>query len=225
MGPLSMEERLDELEERWEAMRAVGRDLTAEELCEECPELAPLLEARIAPLRLWADAQARDTAPAKSLALVSGRPTQEQALERQQSLGLFDRYEIIEKIGGGGMGDVYKSRHATMKRIVAIKTLPANALNSPEKVRQFEREIHAVSRLDHPNIVTTHDAVNTADAHFLVMQFIEGKNLAAVVEEEGPLPVGRAVAYVRQAAQGARTRPCQADHPPRHQTLQSHARG
>lgn len=110
-------------------------------------------------------------------------------------------YRLLSKLGSGGMGTVYKALHTQMGRVVAVKTLPVHRRSSTALSR-FTREIEAVSKLDHPNIVRAFDAGETDDAHFLAMEYIEGVNLQQLVRQVGPLSVVNACEIVRQAALG-----------------------
>jgi serine/threonine protein kinase/tetratricopeptide (TPR) repeat protein len=112
------------------------------------------------------------------------------------------RYQLLEPLGSGGMGAVYKARHRLMERTVALKVINPNLVCRPEAVERFEREVRAAARLSHPNIVTAFDAEQAGGAHFLVMEFVEGTSLGRLVENQRPLPVARACLYVRQAALG-----------------------
>jgi serine/threonine protein kinase len=114
----------------------------------------------------------------------------------------LDEYVILDRIGAGGMGQVYKAQHTQMKRVVAVKILPPSALNDATSVQRFQREVQAAARLLHPNIVTAFDAGQARGQHYLVMEYVEGEDLAQLVKRQGPLPVGMAVDYVRQAAVG-----------------------
>lgn len=111
-------------------------------------------------------------------------------------------YVVLDVLGKGGMGYVYKAEHRTMRRIVAIKVIASTAPKSPAAVRRFEREVQAAARLDHPNIVTAFDAGEAAGTHYLVMQLVDGRTLSEVVKALGPQPVGRAVDWILQAARG-----------------------
>ncbi len=121
--------------------------------------------------------------------------------ERSDPL-LLDRYVILDTLDSGGMGLVFKALHRSLDRVVALKTLPPSALNSEEKVKRFQREVKTAARLSHPNIVTTYDAHESNGIHFLVMEYIKGKDLGKVVKTNGPLPVATAVDYILQAARG-----------------------
>jgi CheY-like chemotaxis protein/tRNA A-37 threonylcarbamoyl transferase component Bud32 len=98
------------------------------------------------------------------------------------------------------MGTVYKARHRRMKRIVAVKLLSRRIAESKEFVQRFQREVEAVARLSHPNIVMAHDADEAEAGHFLVMEFVDGRDLASEVQKHGPLTVAAAVDCVLQAA-------------------------
>ncbi len=128
---------------------------------------------------------------------------QAQAAYQGKAKALFvGNYLVLDKIGEGGMGYVYRAQHRRMKRIVALKVLPAAVAKDPDAVRRFQREVVAAARLSHPNIVTAHDADKAEGVYFLVMEYVEGQNLGTVLREHGPLPVGKAVNYVLQAAKG-----------------------
>ena len=128
---------------------------------------------------------------------------QAQALYNGRTWALVvGNYVILERLGMGGMGQVFKAQHRTMDRIVAIKLLPLETTKSPDALRRFHREAKAAARLSHPNIVTAHDADVDRGVHFLVMEHVEGENLSALVKANGPLPVAQALACVVQAAKG-----------------------
>lgn len=111
-------------------------------------------------------------------------------------------YTIVDLIGSGGMGQVYKARHAAMGREVALKVLSSNLVDSPEALRRFRREIRAAAQLDHPNVVSAFDAGEDKGVHFLVMQFVDGRDLASFVKSKGPLSVSQAARCVVHAAKG-----------------------
>jgi len=115
---------------------------------------------------------------------------------------VLGNYEIQEKLGAGGMGQVFRAKHRRMQRIVAIKLLPPTLMKDPAVVARFEREVTAAAKLNHPNIVTAFDADKVNDAHFLVMECVEGSDLAALVRKNGPFPVDQAVNYILQTARG-----------------------
>lgn len=115
---------------------------------------------------------------------------------------VLGQYRILDDIGRGGMGRVFKAEHGTMRRVVALKVLAAH-LTRTERARQlFQREVRAAARLVHPHIVTAFDANQADGRYYLVLEFIDGPNLAALVRDHGPLQVGQACEFIRQAALG-----------------------
>ncbi|MFH1924024.1 MAG: serine/threonine-protein kinase, partial [Planctomycetota bacterium] len=128
---------------------------------------------------------------------------QAQAIYQGKTKGLIlGDYLVLDRIGEGGMGQVYKAEHKVMKRVVALKTLPAAATKSERAVQRFHREVEVAARLSHPNIVTAHDAGESHGVHYLVMEYVEGSNLASLVRSHGCLPVSTAINHVTQAARG-----------------------
>src|SRR5579872_6536032 len=99
---------------------------------------------------------------------------------------VLGNYLLLEKIGQGGMGAVYKAEHRRMKRIVAIKMLPPKMLNNAAAAARFQREVEAAAKLNHPNIVTAFDADNANGVHLLVMEYVEGSDFSALVKRNGP---------------------------------------
>jgi len=111
-------------------------------------------------------------------------------------------YDILDRLGAGGMGTVFKARHRRMKRIVALKVLAASLSSDEVFVKRFQREVETIAALGHPGIVMAYDADEAEIGHFLVMEFVNGKDLAACVDREGPFSPGRAVNYTLQVARG-----------------------
>lgn len=115
---------------------------------------------------------------------------------------VLGNYTVLEKLGQGGMGMVLKAQHRRMKRLVALKVLSPDVTKSPDLVARFQREVQAAARLEHANIVTAYDADEAHGTHFLVMQYVDGNDLSAIVKKQGPLPIDRAVECIIQAARG-----------------------
>lgn len=115
---------------------------------------------------------------------------------------VLGNYLILDKLGQGGMGMVLKAEHRRMKRLVALKVMSPTAVKTPDALRRFHREVEAAAKLDHPHIVTAYDADEANGTHFLVMQFVDGTDLAAVVKKHGPMPVEQAIQCTIQAARG-----------------------
>ncbi|MBN2577933.1 MAG: TIGR03067 domain-containing protein [Pirellulales bacterium] len=114
-----------------------------------------------------------------------------------QTLG---EYHLLETLGRGGMGRVYKALHTKLDRIVAIKILPHARSDDPRAISRFEREMKAVGRLTHPNIVQAFDAREIDGTPVLIMEYVAGLDLAAIVRHVGPLPIADACELVRQTA-------------------------
>jgi WD40 repeat protein len=112
------------------------------------------------------------------------------------------RYRVLQALGAGGMGVVYKAEHRLMERPVALKVIHHHLLARPGAVERFRLEVKAAARLAHPHIVTAYDAEQEDDVHFLVMEYVEGATLDHLLQQEGPFAVGRACELVRQAALG-----------------------
>ncbi len=115
---------------------------------------------------------------------------------------LIGNYLILDKLGAGGMGMVFKARHRRLKRVVALKLLPPSMARDGSAVLRFQREAEAAAQLSHPNIVAALDADEFRGLHFLVMEYVEGRDLHRLVKELGPLPVPQAVDCIAQAARG-----------------------
>jgi hypothetical protein len=123
-------------------------------------------------------------------------------VEVPEALVGHPRYRVLGLLGQGGMGVVYKAVQQHMDRVVALKVIHRPLLACPDFVERFRREVKAVARLAHPNIVHAYDADHSGEVHFLVMEYVEGSSLDRVVARRGPLPVAEACDYVRQAALG-----------------------
>lgn len=115
---------------------------------------------------------------------------------------LLGHYVVLERLGEGGVGQVFKARHRRMNRIVALKLIRRERLSDSETVGRFLREIQVVSQLSHPNVVHAFDAGPAGTGYFLAMEYVEGTDLAKLVRQSGPLPVAQATDYIRQAALG-----------------------
>jgi serine/threonine-protein kinase len=94
-------------------------------------------------------------------------------------------YEIVEKLGEGGMGVVYKARDTSLNRFVAIKLLPTVKLGDEDRIRRFTQEARTASALNHPNIVTIHEISTHDGAPFIVMEYVPGKSLDRLIPRNG----------------------------------------
>ncbi|MFO0868824.1 MAG: serine/threonine-protein kinase [Pirellulales bacterium] len=129
-------------------------------------------------------------------------PTADSPLPKLAAGSRLDTYELVEKLGEGGMGSVWKARHVKLDKFVALKVLPVHLTQDPEAVRRFEREMRAVGKLDHPHVVRAMDAGEVGGLHFLVMEYVEGTDLSKYVQARGPRSVADACVMLRHAALG-----------------------
>ena len=114
----------------------------------------------------------------------------------------ISHYKILEKLGAGGMGVVHKAQDTKLDRFVALKFLPPHLSQAEEEKKRFIHEAKAASALDHPNICTIYEIDETEDGQtFIAMCYYEGESLKQKIEER-PLPVGEAVDFAIQVAQG-----------------------
>ncbi len=95
------------------------------------------------------------------------------------------QYQFLEKLGAGGMGEIYKARDTRLNRFVAIKVLTSASAGDPERRRRFIQEAQASSALNHPNIITIHDIITADDADHLVMEYVQGKTLVELIPKGG----------------------------------------
>ncbi len=116
--------------------------------------------------------------------------------------GSLGEYELLEKLGAGGMGAVYKARHKHLERFVALKVLSADRARDAQAVSRFYREMKAVGRVDHPNVVRATDAREIDGKPVLVMEYIAGMDLNAICKRAGRLTAADACEVIRQAALG-----------------------
>lgn len=156
------DDRLSELLLDWEESVEAGIPLTVDELCRTCPELAEDLRREINGLRAVDRFMYPRTAIGMSTSLFPVVPG----------------YDLLEEIGRGGMGVVYKARQQSLGRFVAIKALAGNRWGQPEYVSRLRQEAKALSVLNHPHIVQVIDVVETLTAVSLVLEYIDGENLA-----------------------------------------------
>ena len=184
--------------DQWEDLREQGQEPSVEELCRDAPHLADRLWewTRVLKTSDWMCRRADEVADE-----TMGEAAVLTAEEKDRHKALSE-YDLLEELGGGGMGRVFKARHRRMNRTVAVKLLPESLVQSAESVERFRREVQALARLSHPNVVVVHDAGEADDTHFYVMDLVDGDDLARLVREHGALPVEQALDCVLQAARG-----------------------
>jgi serine/threonine-protein kinase len=122
-------------------------------------------------------------------------------LGRERDL-VLGPYVLLERLGEGAMGQVFKARHRKLNRVVALKVIRREKLVNPEAIRRFYREVQASAALSHSNIVAAFDAGEVSGTYFLAMEFVDGSDLGKLVKKNGPLSVLQACDYVRQVALG-----------------------
>lgn len=115
---------------------------------------------------------------------------------------LNGKYRVLEHLGAGGMGQVFLCEHLLMKRLFAVKIMPPEKSTDPVLLERFAREARAAADLRHPNIVRAYDLDIDGSLHFIVLEYVDGATLDAIVSRSGPLTVERSCEYIRQAALG-----------------------
>src|SRR5262249_10143499 len=114
-------------------------------------------------------------------------PYQLDAIQKREFSNLvIGNYEILDRLGAGPIGTVFKARHRRMKRIVALKVMAQALCKDEHLVKRFQREVETIARLSHPNIVLAFDADEAEVGHFLVMEFVDGCDLMTLVQQSGP---------------------------------------
>lgn len=194
----SHEPILEELVCQWMEAQRSDTTLSIDQLCGPRVDLRTEMERQIGMLKSmsWLDEQLDEQLDSRQFN--APEELSEIAMENK----VLGNYELLSAIGAGGMGQLYKAIHLHMRRQVAIKLLPRAAVNSPAAVSRFRREIEVLGALEHPHIVTAYDAGEHEGQQYLVMQFIEGTDLAKQVERHGPLTLHQALSVLFQVALG-----------------------
>lgn len=168
--------------------------------CSECgAELAGTMPLGLCPqclIRLGLAAAPQEAASTADGSDAASSP----ALGPSTDLPVFGDYQLIEEIGRGGMGVVYKARQLSLDRLVALKTILFGPLATPEQIRRFRTEASAAAALQHPNIVAVHEVGVHQSQHYLVMDLVDGPNLGRLVREK-PLPARQAATYLKAVAE------------------------
>ena len=116
---------------------------------------------------------------------------------------LDQRYELLERVGGGGMADVYKAQDRLLDRPVAVKILHAQFQSDEEFIEKFHREAQAAARLSHPNIVNIYDVGASGDDHYIVMEYVPGRTLKELIQQRGHLAPEEALTITGEIAEAA----------------------
>ena len=184
------QEQIEKLLVEWEDSRENGVMLTVEELCHDCPEYILQLRPQIAALeeiygRLFPETLApEETLPSGTDASFVSPPG----------------YELLSRLGSGGMGVVYKARQVALDRIVAIKIIRDSRFASPKQIARFQIEAAALAEIEHPNIVNVYDVGSFENRPFLVFEYVNAGNLAERIQRK-PQPVNVAASFVRDLAE------------------------
>jgi WD40 repeat protein len=187
------DDRLGELLLAWEEAAAEGQSLSAAELCGGSPELVPALQREIDRLRavdrfMFGRTDAEGTPPTSARA--------------EDDCGRFPSlpgYEVLEELGRGGMGVVYKARQQSLNRFVAIKTLAGGRWGQPGFAARMRQEALALSRISHRHVVQVIDVVETPDAVSIVLEYVDGESLAHR-QRRAPLPPAEAAELAQTIA-------------------------
>ncbi len=192
---MSEDDRLEDLLMRWEAARSADQPVLPETLCADWPEGLPEVRRRIALLQKLGPVLAlEENAPLASAATVpvSGR------VESPTVPG----YEVLEELGRGGMGVVYKARHQALNRLVALKVPYVVNAAAPELRQRFMQEARAAAELEHPNIVPVYEAGAAGSVCYIASAYVAGPTLAAWLKARpGPVPVRQAALVVAVLAE------------------------
>ena len=152
-------------------------------------------------------------------------PYQAAAVLQGKTKGLvIGGYDVLDKLGAGSMGIVFKAIHRQLKQVVALKLLPPSLARHPTAVIRFRREAKAAAKLSHPNIVAVIDADEFRGLHFLVMEYVEGRDLSRLVREQGTLSLPPSDRLHHPGGQGARRGVCRRRRSSRHQALEPDGR-
>jgi serine/threonine protein kinase/Leucine-rich repeat (LRR) protein len=176
---------------------------TVAEHLETCPACQKAV-AELAPDSFLGKVRASRPNPASVPGGYQATPTETAAPPEglPPDLANYPKYRFLRELGRGGMGVVYLAEQTLMKRRVAIKVINPGVLAHPSALPRFQAEVQAAATLDHANIVRAHDAEQVGGLHLLVMEFVDGTNLADLVQRKGPLPMAHACHFIRQAALG-----------------------
>jgi len=113
-----------------------------------------------------------------------------------------ENYKIIESIGIGGMGEVFKAIHETLDRVVALKVIHPELLSNADIIERFYKEAKIQAQMTHPNIVTVFDFLEVENSYFLVMEYIEGESIGKVIKRQGPLEINFSLNIFKQILSG-----------------------
>jgi predicted Ser/Thr protein kinase len=199
------ERQIFDLVVRWEEMRAAGRSLSAEDLCQDCPELLPAVRLRLEAMRAL-DA-GHDRGEETTTAWGSGAPSKtvgNVAPASPADVYSIPGYEVLRELGRGGMGVVYLARQARLGRLVALKMLLAHRHAAPAHQARFQAEVEAIGRLRHPNLVQVYEVGEHDGRAFFSMEYLDGGSLEEKIAAR-PQPPREAALLVELLARAIHT--------------------
>ena len=198
-----------------ELRRRAGDDTRAEEYCRRFPEFAAAIESlfRLEPAPY--NTVDHSSKSASSEATAGASPPAAGRLFAE--LTAHPDYEIVRELGRGGMGVVYLAHNRLMRRDEVLKVIGQEIVDKPGMLDRFLREIRAVGRLRHPNIVSAYTAFRCGGSLVFSMEYVDGLDLRRVLRSAGPLPVGHACKFAHLSGARAPARAPAGDGPPRHQ--------
>lgn len=197
--------RLLELEQQGDTVagNAAAGDITVLELRAELEGLAAALSRRSASDPVQEESGCRLAVELASRAVLESAAGPRHLREADEVLPVvLGPYQLLELIGRGGMGAVYRAVHQRLNKIVAVKVVAPQRAGDPDVAARFHREMQAVGMLDHPHLVCAFDAGEVDGRHYLVMEYVEGCDLSKLLRQHGPLPVAEACELILQAARG-----------------------
>ena len=194
------ERQLDAIIAEYYRLEEKGGAPDQKEFMARYPDLQQELSEFFADLGMFErSGQSGSEDPALEPTVMAGT-SQRKSLAAGAVVRYFGVYEILEELGSGGMGVVYKARHARLRKLVALKMIRAGELATEFEVRMFEAEARAAAKLDHPGIVAVHEVGVHAGQHFYSMDYVAGGSLSKLHREE-PVAARRAAELVRQMAE------------------------
>ncbi|MDQ3819509.1 MAG: serine/threonine protein kinase, partial [Acidobacteriota bacterium] len=193
-------------EERWHRIEALYHDALKlgpeereqflERACEGDESLRTEVESLISSHESTADFLA---SPAFSLGIRVLANSQDETIRLEPGARL-GHYEVLSRLGSGGMGVVYRAKDTRLERPVAVKLLPTAFSNEPDALKRFEQEARAASGVSHPNIAHIYDIGKAEEHHYIAMEYIEGDSLRVLLNR-GPLSASEAIKIARQVAE------------------------
>src|SRR4029077_7864128 len=161
--------------------------------CEKCSTPFPLSDATISPSEYG-------QAAGWSAAVALSPSSEATAGQLKPGSMLGDRYEVLELLGQGGMGAVYKARDVELERLVALKLIRPDLASHPEILRRFKQELILAREVTHPNVIRIFDLGQASGVRYITMEYVEGRDLRALLREKGKLAPEEAVPVFQQIA-------------------------